>query len=130
MSWYAQVTFWEIKVNLELLEQFFLGGNKSKTAYFDPKISFEQLRYEFKGFESNLSLLTEKNLFSDVEVDEEEDESQPHTVKKLEGLHKRTGAPLTEIEINTDEVKIPPADFVAKVTLTAEGDNDENAMEE
>ena len=48
-------------------------------------------------------------------------------VKKLDALHKRTGAPLTEIEMNTDEIKIPPADFVMQVA--AEG-NDENAMEE
>ena len=66
--------------------------------------------------------------FSDVEVDEadsQEESSLP--VKKLDALHKRTGAPLTEIEMNTDEIKIPPADFVMQVA--AEG-NDENAMEE
>ena len=66
--------------------------------------------------------------FSDVDVDEadsQEESSLP--VKKLDALHKRTGAPLTEIEMNTDEIKIPPADFVMQVA--AEG-NDENAMEE
>ena len=65
---------------------------------------------------------------SDVDVDEadsQEESSLP--VKKLDALHKRTGAPLTEIEMNTDEIKIPPADFVMQVA--AEG-NDENAMEE
>ena len=69
-----------------------------------------------------------KTVLSDVEVedDENEEETVP-AVKKLETLHKRTGAPLTEIEMNTDELKIPPADFVAQV---AAGDETENAMEE
>ena len=69
-----------------------------------------------------------ENLFSDVDVDDDEnDEETAPAVKKLEALHKRTGAPLTEIEMNTDELKIPPADFVAQV---AAGDDAENAMEE
>ena len=69
-----------------------------------------------------------ENHFSDVDVDDDEnDEETAPAVKKLEALHKRTGAPLTEIEMNTDELKIPPADFVAQV---AAGDDAENAMEE
>ena len=67
---------------------------------------------------------------SDVEVeDDDNDEESTPAVKKLDTLHKRTGAPLTEIEMNTDELKIPPTDFVAQVA-TGAGDEQENAMEE
>lgn len=67
-----------------------------------------------------------KYWLSDVEVDDDEnDEEATPAIKKLDTLHKRTGAPLTEIEMNTDELKIPPADFVAQVAAGAEEEMEE-----
>ena len=58
--------------------------------------------------------------FSDAEIDEDENESEAPEIAELKGKHKKTGLPLTEIKMNGDEMKIPPADFAAE-PVSAEG---------
>ena len=55
--------------------------------------------------------------FSDDESDEEEneesvEESEAPEISKLKTKHKKTGLPLIEIEVNSAEMKIPPAKWV------------------
>ena len=42
-------------------------------------------------------------------------------ISELKGKHKKTGLPLTEIKMNGDEMKIPPADFTAAEPVSADG---------
>jgi len=41
-------------------------------------------------------------------------------ISELKGIHKKTG-PLTEIKMNGDEMKKPPADFTAAEPVSANG---------
>ena len=61
------------------------------------------------------------NIFSDAEIDEDENESEAPEISELKGKHKKTGLPLTEIKMNGDEMKIPPADFIAAEPVSADG---------
>ena len=51
-------------------------------------------------------------IFSDAEIDDEDEIETNPEVNQVGGKHKRTGAPLTELKMNGDEIKIPPADSV------------------
>jgi len=88
--------------------------------------------------ESNLKMLTAEPLpenddeegdgdynplhdtLSDAEIDEDENESEAPEISEVKGKHKKTGLPLTEIKMNGDEMKIPPADFTAE-PVSADG---------